>query len=137
MFDLEALKNDVAEAQKRSTNDRNVSRAIPDGWGRVVVFNRDGGVVGRMNQPLEQSLAKFQQLIRGEVPDGYGYALLYAHDRPTTRIGYHTYKGVCQLDLDHIAALVSPNADKKTRSTKRGKPAPAVVADTTSEAEPF
>lgn len=131
-MNIDAMKNAAATERQHK---QNVTRSIPEGWGRVVCFDRDGCCIGRMNMPLDQALSKFEALVidASTRPSDYGYSLLYAWNKPTHRLGYHTYTGTLDVDADGIAAL----APAKPKRTPRTKPSPAPEAPASSEAEPF
>lgn len=100
------------------------SRQLPMYFGRVVVFDRAGNVIGRLSVPFDQACTKFADLIKGDRPDGFGYATLYAWTDQDTRIAYAAHNGKVDVNEDGLGELLAKFEASKERTPLRDAPKP-------------
>jgi hypothetical protein len=119
---IESIRARAAASQSTSL------RSIPVGYGRIVCFDRDSAVIGRINAPFADVLERFNALTAGDAPENFGYATMYGWAEPNKRIGYHTYKGVTQFDAEEAQILVdsippteAPPKTKPKSNNRRSK----------------
>ena len=94
-------------------------RTIPVTYGRVVAFDRAGNVIGRLNIPFYQALHRFAAIIKGDRPQGFGYACLYGWLEPHERIAYTAHNGKSDMNDEAITELMA-----KFNAAKAPPPAP-------------
>jgi len=99
-------------------------RQLPVSFGRVVVFDRVGNVIGRLNVPFDQACMKFADLIQGERPDGFGYATLYGWLNQEERLAYLSHNGKIDMNENKLGELLAKFEASKERTPLRDAPKP-------------